>query len=50
MGWVVMAGYGFIDAVTIHVLNNHEAKWLIKSWLQLCHTDKLSTHSQFNRI
>lgn len=30
-----------MDDATIHALNDQAAKLFIKSWLQLCHTDKM---------
>lgn len=39
----LLRGHGdvWVDAVTIHALNNQEVKLFIVNWLQLCHTDKL---------
>jgi len=36
-----MAGSGLIEHNPIHALNDQQAKLFIKSWLQLCHIDKM---------
>jgi hypothetical protein len=42
-------GEVWIDGATIHALNDQEAKLFIKSWLQLCHTDKMKNLYQVDQ-